>query len=88
MSIKDFLREYRIENKATSIKKIRQIYFSLFLNKVGSYLRDGVFEIDIRIVRLHLTKQHIALPTLTKDILNRLEVLQSKHFVITFKKDM
>ena len=52
----DFVKKYKLKNKATSNKKIHQAFSSLSLNDVGIYLRDGLFESDIGIVSLHPSK--------------------------------
>ena len=49
----DFIKKYRLKNKATSNIKIQQVLSSLSLNDIGIYLRDGPFESDIGIVNLH-----------------------------------
>ena len=53
MTFNDFIKKYKLKNKAISIIKIRQVLSSLSLNDVGIYLRDGAFESDIEIVNLH-----------------------------------
>ena len=53
MTFNDFIKKYKLKNKATSNIKIQQVLSSLGLNDVGIYLRDGVFKSDIRIVNLH-----------------------------------
>ena len=56
MASNDFVKKYNLKNKATSNKKIRQVLSSLALKDVGIYLRDELFESDIDIVNLHLSK--------------------------------
>ena len=56
MTFNDFIKKYKLKNKATSNLKILQILSSLSLNDVGVYLRDGPFESDIGIVNLHPSK--------------------------------
>ena len=56
MTFNDFIKKYNLRNKATSIKKIQQVLCSIGLNNVGIYLRDGTFESDIRVVKLHPSK--------------------------------
>ena len=53
LSFNDFIRKYKLKNKATSNIKVQQILSSLFLSDVGIYLRDGPFKTDIGIVSLH-----------------------------------
>ena len=53
ITFNDFIKKYKLKNKATSNIKIRQVLSSLSLNDVGIYLRDGLFESDIGIVNLH-----------------------------------
>ena len=52
----DFIKKHNLKNKATSNIKIQQILSSLSLNDIGIYLRDGPFESDIGIVKLHPSK--------------------------------
>ena len=54
--INDFIKNYRLNNKATSNTKIQQILSSLGLNDVGIYLRDCPFSSDVGIVNLHPSK--------------------------------
>ena len=56
MTFNDFIKKYKLKNKATSNIKIQQVLSSLSLNDVGIYLRDGLFESDIGIVNLHPSK--------------------------------
>ena len=56
MTFNDFVHKHKLRNKATSIIKIQQVLSSLFLNDVGIYLRDGLFESDIGMVNLHRYK--------------------------------
>ena len=53
MTFNDFVKEYKLKNKATSNIKIQQVLNSIGLNNVGIYLRDGSFSSDIGIVNLH-----------------------------------
>ena len=53
MTFNEFIKEYKLKNKATSNIKIQQVLHSIGLNNVGIYLRDGPFESDIGIVNLH-----------------------------------
>ena len=57
MLFNDFVKKYKLKNKATSNIKIQQVLSSLSLNDVGIYLRDGAFESDIGIVILHPSKR-------------------------------
>ena len=52
----DFVKKYKLKNKATSNIKIQQVLNSIGLNNVGIYLRDGPFSSDIGIVNLHPSK--------------------------------
>ena len=52
----DFVRKYKLRNKATSNTKIQQVLSSIELVDVGIYLRDGPFKTDIGIVNLHPSK--------------------------------
>ena len=56
MVFNDFVKKYKLKNKATSIIKIHQVLSSLSLNEAWIYLRDGPFESDIGIVNLHPSK--------------------------------
>ena len=56
ITFNDFIKKYKLKNKATSNIKIQQILSSLSLNNVGIYLRDRPFESDIGIVILHPSK--------------------------------
>ena len=56
MTFKDFIKKYKLKNKATSNIKIQQVLDSIGLKNVGIYLRDGLFSTDIGIVNLHPSK--------------------------------
>ena len=56
MTFNDFIKKYKLKNKATSNIKIQQVLSSLSLEDVGIYLRDGAFSSDIGIVNLHPSK--------------------------------
>ena len=56
MTFKDFIKKYKLRNKATSNIKIQQVLSSLSLNDVRIYLRDGPFKSDIGIVNLNPSK--------------------------------
>ena len=56
ITFNDFIKKYRLKNKATSNIKIQQVLNSIGLNSVEIYLRDGPFESDIGIVNLHPSK--------------------------------
>ena len=45
-----------MKKKATSNIKLQQVFSSLRLNDVGTYLRDEPFKTDIKIVTLHQPK--------------------------------
>ena len=53
MTFNDFIKKYKLKNKATSNIKIQQILSSLSLNDVAIYLRDDPFKSDIDIKNLH-----------------------------------
>ena len=53
MTFNEFIKNYKLKDKATSNIKIYQVLDSVGLNNVGIYLRDGPFESDIGIVNLH-----------------------------------
>ena len=52
----DFVRKYKLKNKATSNIKIQKVLTSIGLDNVNIYLRDGPFSSDIGIVNLHPSK--------------------------------
>ena len=56
MTFNDFIKKYKLKNKATSNIKIQQVLNSIGLNNVSIYLRDGSFSSDIGIVNLHPTR--------------------------------
>ena len=56
LTFNEFIKKYKLKNKATSNIKIQQVLSSLSLNGVGIYLRDGPFKSDIGIVNLHPSK--------------------------------
>ena len=56
LTFNDFIKKYKLKNKATSNIKIQQVLNSIGLNTVGIYLRDGPFSTDIGIVNLHPSK--------------------------------
>ena len=57
MTFNEFIKEYKLKNKATSILKIQQVLSSFFsLDDVGIYLRNGPFSGDFGIVNLHPSK--------------------------------
>ena len=56
MTFNDFIKKYKLKNKATSNIKIQQVLDSIGLKNVGIYLRDGPFSTDIAIVNLHPSK--------------------------------
>ena len=57
MTFNDFIKKYKLKNKATSNIKIQQVLSSLSLNDVGIFLRDGPLKSDIGIVNLHPSKR-------------------------------
>ena len=56
MAFNDFIKKYKLKNKATSNIKIQQVLNSIGLKNVGISLRDGPFESDIGVVNLHPLK--------------------------------
>ena len=56
LTFNEFIKKFKLKNKATSNKKIQQVLNSIGLNNVGIYLRDGPFSTDIGIVNLHPSK--------------------------------
>ena len=56
LTFNDFIKKYKLKNKATSNIKIQQVFNSIGLNNVGIYLRDGPFSTDIGIGNLHPSK--------------------------------
>ena len=56
MDFNEFIKNYKLKDKATSNIKIYQVLDSIGLNNVRIYLRDGPFESDIGIVNLHPSK--------------------------------
>ena len=56
MSFNDVVNKYNLKNKTTPNIEVQQILWSIELNNVGIYLRDGSFESDIGIVKLHPLK--------------------------------
>ena len=56
MTFNEFIRNYKLKDKATSNIKIYQVLDSIGLNSVRIYLRDGPFKSDIGIVNLHPSK--------------------------------
>ena len=56
MTFNDFVKEYKLKNKATSKTEIQKVLDSIGLNNVNIYLRDGPFSSDIGIVNLHPTR--------------------------------
>ena len=56
ITFNEFIKKYKLRNKATSNLKIQQVLDSIRLNNVGIYLRDGPFKSNIGIVNLHPSK--------------------------------
>ena len=56
ITFNEFIKKYKLKDKATSNIKIQQVLSSLSSNNVGIYLRDGPFVSDIGIVNLHPSK--------------------------------
>ena len=53
MVFNEFIKEYKLKNKATSNIKIQKVPTSIGLDNINIYLRDGSFSSDIGIVNLH-----------------------------------
>ena len=56
ITFNEFIKKYKLKDKAPSNVEINRVLSSLSLNDVGIYLRDGSFESDIGIVNLHPSK--------------------------------
>ena len=56
MTFNDFIKKYKLKNKATSFIKFQQVLSSLFLKDIEISLRDGPFSSDIGIVNLYPSK--------------------------------
>ena len=56
ITFNDFVRKYKLKNKATSNIKIYQFLSSLGLNEVDIYLRDRAFSNNIGIVNVYPSK--------------------------------
>ena len=56
MTFNEFIKNYKLKDKATSNIKIYQVLNSIGLNNIEIYLRDGPFSSDIGIVNLHPSK--------------------------------
>ena len=56
MTFNEFIKEYKLKNKATSNLKIQQVLSSLSLDGVGILLGDGPFKSDLGSVNLHPSK--------------------------------
>ena len=56
MTFNEFIKNYKLKDKATSNIKIYQVLDSIGLNSVRIYLRDEPFKSDIGIVNLHPLK--------------------------------
>ena len=56
MTFNEFIKQYKLKNKATSNILIYQVLSSLSLNDVGINSRDGPFSSDIGVVSLHPSK--------------------------------
>ena len=56
MTFKDFIKKYNLRNKATSNIKVQQVLFSIGLDNIDIYLRDGPFSSDRGVVNLHPLK--------------------------------
>ena len=52
----DFIKKYKLKNKATSNIQIQKVLDSMRLNNVGIYVRDGSFSSNIGIVNLHQSR--------------------------------
>ena len=56
MPFNDSVHKYNLKNKATSTIIIQQVLYSIALDNVDIYLRDGPFSSDKGIVNLHPSK--------------------------------
>ena len=56
MTFNDFIKKYKLKDKATSNIKIQKVLTSIGLDNVNNYLRDGPFSGGMGIVNLHPTK--------------------------------
>ena len=57
ITFNDFVHKHNLQSKATSNLKLYEVLKKIGLDKkVGIYLRDGPFSIDIGIVNLHPSK--------------------------------
>ena len=56
LSFNHFVHSYKLKNKATSNVEIDRVLFSIGLDNVGIYLRDGSFSTDNGILNLHPSK--------------------------------
>ena len=83
MIFNDFIKKFNLKNKATSNIKIQQVLSSLSLNDVGIYLRDGLFESNIGVVNLHLSKGSHWVLLINENFLIVTVVLLLKHYLIS-----
>ena len=56
MSFKDFVKKYKLNNKATANIMIQQNLSDIGFDNVGIYFRDQPFSTDMGIVNLHWSK--------------------------------
>ena len=56
IAFNEFARKHNLKNKPTSNIKIQQVFDSIRLINVGTYLGDGPFSSDIGLVNLHTSK--------------------------------
>ena len=56
ITFKEFIKKYKLKDKATSSIKIQKVLASTGLDNVNIYLRDGLFSGGIGIVNLHPSK--------------------------------
>ena len=67
ITFNDFIKKYKLKNKATSNIKTQQVLSSLSLIDVGTYLRDGPFKSDNGNVNLHPSKRTHWVPYLNEN---------------------
>ena len=56
MSFKDFIRKYKLKNRATSSMKIYQVISSIGLDDIDICLGDVPSSSDVELVKLHESK--------------------------------
>ena len=56
MTFNEFIKKFKLKDKATSNIKNQKVLTSIGLDNVNIYLRDGPFLSDMGLVNLHLSK--------------------------------